>query len=111
MEAPTDNNQQLAAMRSGGGGGSNNPVSKETPITPAQPSYALQETHTTTCHWTGYASVVGPVHSGPIVAEFRLTSPADIVVTDLTGYPGDNSAWTQGLHIRPWNGTGTIARP
>ena len=104
MEAPTDNNQQLAAMRSGGGGGgSNNPVSKETPITPAQPSYALQETHTTTCHWTGYASAIGVDHNSPVVAEFRLTSPADIVVTELAGFPGAGSAWTKGLHKAPFN--------
>lgn len=102
MEAPTDNNQELAAMRSGGSGGSG-PVSKETPVTPAQPSYALQETHTTTCHWTGYASVIGVDHNTPVVAEFRLTSPGDIVVTSLATWPGAGMDWTKGLHVGPYN--------
>ena len=48
MDAKTQDNQQEIQRASGSAGpiGAGS-VSKETPISPAQPSYGLQETHTT----------------------------------------------------------------
>lgn len=81
--------------------------SKETPITLARPSYGLQETHTTTCHWAGYASIVGVDHTTPCMFEFRLTCPQDVVVTSMTALPADGAAWTKGTHVAPYNNGNT----
>ena len=93
---------QAMAMRAGGGIGPQG-ISKETPITPAQPSYGLQETHTTLCNWNGYFSAVGLEHATPVPLEIRLTSPLDMIVTSATADPGLGATWTKGLHVVPFN--------
>ena len=85
---PGDGDVDMTEARAAGpGGGGNNPVSKETPILRGQaPSYGLQETHTTICPFNGWFSVVNPSISfaTPIVAEFRVTSPIDPFVKNLS---------------------------
>lgn len=100
--------EATAVARTAFSGGGANPVSKETPVTPAQASYALQETHTTTCQWTGWGSVVGPDHDTPIAVELRLTAPQDIMITNYATSPGAGGAWTKGWHIYPYNNSNTM---
>lgn len=84
-------------------------VSKETQVMiNATPSYGLQETHTTLCNYTNYFSATLLDHTSPMVSEFRMTAPFDMMtgpsnmVTVAAG-----AAYTKALNNVPWNGTTT----
>lgn len=90
------------ATVSSGGGSSGGPVSKETPVSPGEPSYGLQETHTTLCNFDGWFSVTTPDFATPIVTEFRLTQPHDMLATTLDTV-AQAGAWTKGAHNVPFD--------
>lgn len=72
-------------------------VSKETPVTNAQPTYALQETHTTLLPFNCFFSVVNPAADYSTAAttyqSFRMTSPLACIVNSL-GTVAEGAAWT-----------------
>lgn len=102
---------ETAAARAGTTGAGN--VSKETPISPATPSYGLQETHTTICPFNGYFAVVNPdatmSTANTTYQSFRLTAPLDIVVNNLaTVAAGANYPAAPGNIINvPFNNSAT----
>jgi len=98
---------ERAAAFSGGGGGPGGPVSKETPVTFSEPSYGLQETHTTLCNWNGWVSCVGTNKTEGQRVEVRLTSPSDILAITLSATPAFNTAWTRGIYAIPYNDANT----
>ena len=71
-------------------------VSKETPVTAAQPSYGLQETHTTILPFNCFFSVVNPATDYSSAATtyqtFRMTSPLNCIVNSLTAV-AEGAAW------------------
>ena len=110
-EAPTE------AARLQGTGPGGNQVSKETPISPYPSlSYGLQETHTTIVPFNFWFSSVGMDKTRANVMEIRMTSPIDIIKSQLSTNSG-TSAWTQGNFNVPFNNaaafntsTGTFPR-
>lgn len=97
MEGPTIE----AAARLNAAGGSRG--SKETMVTPAQPSYGFQETHTTLCNYNGWFSAVTLDHTAPLVTEFRMTAPLDMFTATLATVAA-STAWTKALNNVPFNG-------
>lgn len=94
--------EAMAAARARGGGPGPNPVSKETPITLATPSYGLQETHTTILPFNFWFSAVGANFAGDLKMQIRTNSIDDIVVTQLSTIAQDTD-WTRGLFNVPFN--------
>lgn len=123
MNASFDNPPQAMEVDQGGSGGpgavveaaratagSNNPVSKETPISPAQPSYGLQETHTTILPVNFWFSVVGPTYDGDCKMRIRTNSIDDVVLTDLTAADVSAADYTwlaKTLYNVPYNNNDT----
>ena len=98
---------RLGATATGG----NNPVSKETPITPAPSiSYGLPETHTTIIPWNFWVSMVDTgAFSSTLVPQklsFRLNAIDDIVTNSLTTV-AEGATWTAGVHNVPHNNSNT----
>lgn len=91
---------EAAALRSGGVG---NPVSKETPVMPQEPSYGLQETHTTLCNWNAWVGVVGTNKIEGQRVEVRLTAPSDCLAITLSTTPAFNTPWVRGIYAIPYN--------
>lgn len=108
---PGNTSNALVAFTGGGGGGAN-PQSKETPITPAQPSYGLQETHTTVIPYNFYFSSTGMDKDTANVMEIRMNSPVDVCVTPLSTIttPG-TTKWGKGLYNVPFNNSATSGSP
>lgn len=91
------------ALMSSSGMGSNAP-SKETPVSMgADPSYGLQETHTTIIPFNFWFSAVGLVNTDARKMQMRLNSINDPVVTDINTLAGGGT-WAQGLYNVPWEG-------
>ena len=96
----------MALARSGGGDVGAGNARKETPVmTNATPSYGLQETHTTFCNYTNYFSATLLDHTAPLVAEFRMTAPFDMMTgpTNMATVAA-GGAYTKSLNVVPWNG-------
>ena len=91
-ENTVDAPQALARAAPGGGG--TNPISKETPILNAQPSYGLQETHTTILPWTGWLSVGGLDKTTPAQLKIRMNTPWDMLDVTTATTPADGGAAT-----------------
>ena len=100
QEPPTG---EPTAARQAQAGGISSGVSKETPISiyPSL-SYGLQETHTTILPWTGYMSAVGMDYTTPLVFEYRMTQPHDMLKTELSTV-ADGAAYTKGVFNIPFN--------
>ena len=79
--AAGDGETQLMSARAGPAAGMASGVSKETPISIAQPSYGLQETHTTILPWTGWLSAAKLNNGGPVQLKIRMNSPYDMLDT------------------------------
>ena len=78
-------------------------VSKETPISPAQPSYGLQETHTTILPFNFWFSVAAPNYDGTHKMAIRTNSIQDVVLTELDTAAAD-ATWVPGkLYNVPLN--------
>ena len=76
-EQPVEAAATAQLQIAGGPGG--NTVSKETPISIAQPSYGLQETHTTILPWSGWLAAAKLDHGGPVQLKLRMNSPYDML--------------------------------
>ena len=96
------------AARAAQPGTTNNGVSKETPITIAQPSYGLQETHTTILPFNFWFSAVGATFDGDLKMQIRMNSIEDIIITQLPTI-AQNANWTRGVFNVPYNNTGSRA--
>lgn len=97
---------EAARVSAGGMIGAGN-VSKETQVMKnATPSYGLQETHTTLCNYTNYFSATLLDHTAPLVTEFRMTAPFDMMTgpTDMVAV-GAPASYTKNLNNVPWMGT------
>lgn len=69
-------------------------VSKETPITMAQPSYGLQETHTAVLPWSGWISVGGLDKNTPAQLKIRMNAPWDMIDVTTQTTPADGAQVT-----------------
>lgn len=82
-------------------------VSKETQVMQnATPSYGLQETHTALCNYNGWFGATVLDHSSPLVSEFRMTAPFDMLASTL-GTTAEGAGWTKQLTNVPYNGNVT----
>ena len=95
--------EALRANASTGGGP--NPVSKETPITLAKPSYGLQETHTTILPFNFWFSAVNANYSGDLKMQFRTNAIDDMVITPLSTVAA-GGVWSRGVYNVPFNNNG-----
>jgi len=99
-DAPMIEAARSSASSSGPTGG--NAVSKETPISIAQPSYGLQETHTTILPWTGWFTAAAYTKTDPLQLAIRGNSIFDFLPITITGSPGDGNAFsTKGFYSVP----------
>ena len=89
-EPPAPAPAPAAQLQQAAGPGGNT-VSKETPITIAQPSYGLQETHTAILPWTGYISAGGLDKNTPLQLKLRMNSPYDMMDATIAANPGDGT--------------------
>lgn len=96
------------SARAGPAAGMASTVSKETPISIAQPSYGLQETHTAILPWTGYLSAGGLDKTTPLQLKLRMNTPYDMVQATIQANPGDGTALvsTKGFYGLPINPSG-----
>ena len=97
------------AARVGGTGVGAGNTSKETPVMlNATPSYGLQETHTTLCNYTNYYSATALDHTAPLVTEFRMTAPFDMMTGPTNMATVAFAAnYTKSLNNVPWTGANT----
>lgn len=99
--------EQVAARAASGGGGPSS-VSKETAISPYPSlSYGLQETHTTILPWRGYCSVAQITNTEPIQLRFRMNTPWDMMMTELTTLASGGTAASSLPYILPLGPGGT----
>lgn len=98
--AQPNTSEALRANASTGGGP--NPVSKETPITLAKPSYGLQETHTTILPFNFWFSAVSANYSGDLKMQFRTNAIDDMVITPLSTAAA-GGVWSRGVYNVPFN--------
>jgi hypothetical protein len=77
-------------------------VSKETPITLAQPSYGFQETHTTILPYTCWLTAALNDTGGANQVAIRMNAIHDLIATTLTAAPGAGVAFpSKGIYGVP----------
>ena len=103
MENADEPMQEVSALRTEGG----NQVAKETPITLANPTYGLQETHTTILPWTGWITAAGLDKRTPQQLKIRMNTPWDMLDASIENAPTDGTYITnKGLYASPMNPSG-----
>ena len=78
-------------------------MAKGTPITQANPTYGLQETHTTILPWTGWITAAGLDKRTPQQLKIRMNTPWDMLdatINNIGTTDGINIS-TKGLYNRP----------
>lgn len=102
MEVDSGPRGEPVAARAASGGGGPSSVSKETAISPYPSlSYGLQETHTTILPWRGYCSVAMITNTEPIQLRFRMNTPWDMMMTELTTLNSGGTAASSAAYILP----------
>lgn len=102
MEVDGGPRGEPVAARAASGDGGPSPVSKETAISPYPSlSYGLQETHTTILPWRGYCSVAQITNTEPIQLRFRMNTPWDMMITELTTLNSGGTAASSLPYILP----------
>jgi hypothetical protein len=118
---PMDNNEETPTTQQAVATGGFNAPSKETPVMMVNPSYGLQDTHTTILPIDFYLGYTTKTYGGAGASQLprlslRLNSPWDIIESTL-GVPALNDPMTNAIvNARPplttdaWPATGTIGR-